>query len=64
MQACDPDIVQTVDLVAHDFGAHDGFFGDRKVGCASGNDQDNPASQGCGGTARDYPGVIVEYGPG
>ena len=43
MDAGDPDIVQAVDLIPHNLGRNNGFFGDRQVGGPGGNDEDAAA---------------------
>ena len=46
MDACDADVVEAIDDVAHDAGRDCGFFGDWQVRCARARDQDRAGAVG------------------
>ena len=49
VQPGDPDVVEPIDVVAHDLGGDRRFFGDRQVGGARRGDEDRAASARGGG---------------
>ena len=64
MQARHADVVQPIDLVAHDLGRDGGLLGDRQVGGAGGGDDDDAPARRRVAPPLDDPRLLVKDGVG
>ena len=60
MEARHADVIEPIDVVAHDLGAHGGLLRDRKVRCACGGNEHDAASAGHVQAALDNPGHFMK----
>ena len=63
VQAGDPDVIETIDRIAHELRRNRGLFGDGQIRGAGGRDDDGPAPGGhVAGAQRNGPRLGVEQG--